>query len=121
VELQVDRCVVNSPFTLHGESLARGGAPHGLVGKKKDARKRVKNQKEEPVMAERGCAAAPVALAPGPWGQGLTAEKMEDCHWLMPALVGQFEFAEWTPDNHLRHSRFIALRDDKRPEDVGRE
>ena len=25
-------------------------------------------------------------------------------------LVGQFEFTEWMPDNHLRHSRFVALR-----------
>jgi len=57
----------------------------------------------------------------GRWGQGLTAEKMKDCRWLRPALVGQFEFAEWTPDHHLRHSRFIALRDDKKPQDVRRE
>ena len=34
----------------------------------------------------------------GRWGQGLTAEKMKDCRWLRPALVGQFEFLEWTPD-----------------------
>ena len=42
-------------------------------------------------------------------GQGLTAAKMKDCRWLKPVLVGQFEFREWTPDNHLRHSRFVAL------------
>jgi len=36
-------------------------------------------------------------------------------------LVGQFEFLEWTGENHLRHSRFIALRDDKKAEDVRRE
>ena len=28
----------------------------------------------------------------GRWGQGLTAEKMKECRWLRPALVGQFEF-----------------------------
>ena len=44
----------------------------------------------------------------GHWGQGLTAEKMKECHWLTPVLVGQFEYVEWTPDNHLRHSRFVA-------------
>jgi bifunctional non-homologous end joining protein LigD len=38
---------------------------------------------------------------------------MKDCRWLKPVLVGQFEFREWTPDNHLRHSRFVGLRDDK--------
>ncbi len=45
---------------------------------------------------------------------------MNDCRWLKPVLVGQFEFTEWTPDNHLRHSRFVALRDDKDPKDVVR-
>jgi bifunctional non-homologous end joining protein LigD len=49
----------------------------------------------------------------GRWGAGLTAAKMVECRWLKPVLVGQFEFAEWTPDNHLRHSRFVGLRDDK--------
>jgi DNA ligase D-like protein (predicted ligase) len=57
----------------------------------------------------------------GRWGQGLTAEKMKDCRWLSPELVGQFEFVEWTPDDHLRHSKFIALREDKKPADVKRE
>jgi len=58
---------------------------------------------------------------PGRWGQGLTAVKMKDCRWLKPVLVGQFEFVEWTPDNHLRHSRFVALRGDKPARDVHRE
>jgi hypothetical protein len=40
---------------------------------------------------------------------------MEECKWIRPVLVAQFEFTEWTPDNHLRHSRFVALREDKRP------
>ena len=41
--------------------------------------------------------------------------------WLKPQLIGQFEFVEWTEDAHLRHSRFIALRDDKKATDVKRE
>lgn len=49
----------------------------------------------------------------GRWGQGLTKAKMAQCRWLKPELVGQFEFLEWTADNHLRHSKFIGLRDDK--------
>ena len=57
----------------------------------------------------------------GRWGAGLTAKKMADCRWLKPELVGQFEFVEWTGESHLRHSRFIALRDDRRPGDVVRE
>jgi DNA ligase D-like protein (predicted ligase) len=54
----------------------------------------------------------------GRWGFGLTAAKMKECRWLKPRLVGQFEFAEWTPENHLRHSRFVELRDDKDPRDI---
>ena len=57
----------------------------------------------------------------GRWGVGLTAAKMGDCQWLKPVLVGQFEFVEWTQDAHLRHSRFMGLREDKRAEDVRRE
>jgi bifunctional non-homologous end joining protein LigD len=54
----------------------------------------------------------------GRWGEGLTAEKMKDCVRLKPALVAQFEFLEWTPDNHLRHAKFVALRENKKPQDV---
>jgi ATP-dependent DNA ligase len=57
----------------------------------------------------------------GRWGAGLTAAKMKDCRWLKPELVGQFEFVEWTPDDHLRHSRFMSLRDDKRLKDISHE
>jgi DNA ligase D-like protein (predicted ligase) len=57
----------------------------------------------------------------GRWGQGLTKEKMAECQWLKPVLVGQFEFLEWTVDNHLRHSKFVGLRDDKDPKQVTKE
>jgi bifunctional non-homologous end joining protein LigD len=57
----------------------------------------------------------------GRWGAGLTAAKMAECRWVKPELVGQFEFVEWTPDNHLRHSRFVGVREDKNPRDVRRE
>jgi bifunctional non-homologous end joining protein LigD len=57
----------------------------------------------------------------GRWGEGLTAKKMAECRWLRPVLVGQFEFLEWTADNHLRHTRFVALRDDKDARRVRRE
>jgi len=57
----------------------------------------------------------------GRWGACRTAGKMKDCRWVKPVLAGPFEFLEWTGDNHLRHSKFIALREDKRPADVRRE
>ncbi len=57
----------------------------------------------------------------GRWGAGLTASKMAECRWLKPVTVAQFEFVEWTADGHLRHSKFVALREDKEPSDVKRE
>ena len=54
----------------------------------------------------------------GRWGQGLTKAKMAECQWLKPELVGQFEFLEWTADGHLRHSKFVGLREDKKARDV---
>ncbi len=60
-------------------------------------------------------------LKAGRWGVGLTAEKVKDCRWLKPVLVGQFKFVEWTADGHLRHSRFVALREDREASAVWRE
>jgi bifunctional non-homologous end joining protein LigD len=57
----------------------------------------------------------------GRWGQGLTKAKMAECQWLKPVLVGHFEFLEWTADNHLRHSKFVGLRENKKARDVIRE
>ena len=57
----------------------------------------------------------------GRWGAGLTAAKMAECRWLKPVLVGNFEFVEWTGENHLRHTKFIGIRDDKNPKQVVRE
>ena len=51
----------------------------------------------------------------------LTKEEMKNCVWLKPELVAQIEFTEWTPDGHLRHSKFTGPRDDKSPSDVVRE
>jgi bifunctional non-homologous end joining protein LigD len=46
---------------------------------------------------------------------------MKECRWLVPVLIGTFEFLEWTPDGHLRHSRFLGIREDKQARGVGRE
>lgn len=57
-------------------------------------------------------------------GDGVLASqkpKMADCRWLMPVLVGQFEFLEWTGENHLRHSKFMGMREGKNARDVVRE
>jgi len=41
--------------------------------------------------------------------------------WLKPKMVDEIEFAEWTPDERLRHASFVGLRSDKRPRDVVKE
>jgi bifunctional non-homologous end joining protein LigD len=48
----------------------------------------------------------------------LTREEMKHCIWLKPTLIAQVEFVEWTPDGHLRAPKFIALREDKRPDEI---
>jgi ATP-dependent DNA ligase len=37
---------------------------------------------------------------------------MVECRWLERPLVGQLEFVAWAQDAHLRHSRFVGLRED---------
>ena len=41
----------------------------------------------------------------------LTKEEMKNCIWLKPKLVAQIEFTESTRDGHLRHSKFVGLRE----------
>jgi len=55
------------------------------------------------------------------WGQGLTAEEMKKCIWVKSKLVAQIEFLEWTDGEHLRHTKFVGLREDKDPRSVVRE
>jgi bifunctional non-homologous end joining protein LigD len=38
-------------------------------------------------------------------------------HWVVPELVAEVRYLEWTGDGHLRHPVFVRLRDDKRPEE----
>jgi ATP-dependent DNA ligase len=51
----------------------------------------------------------------------LTMDEMKNCVWLKPKLVAQIEFTEWTSDGHLRHSKFVGLREDKGALDVVRQ
>jgi bifunctional non-homologous end joining protein LigD len=54
-------------------------------------------------------------------GEALTAEAMKNYRWVRPRLVAEVEFTDWTAADHLRHSRFVALREDKDPKDVHKE
>jgi bifunctional non-homologous end joining protein LigD len=69
--------------------------------------------------------ACPFANLPEPKtarrGEALTAEAMKHYRWVKPNLVAEVEFTDWTAADHLRHSRFVGLRDDKDPKEVRKE
>jgi ATP-dependent DNA ligase len=46
---------------------------------------------------------------------------MNDCIWLKPEIVVRIDFLEWTGADHLRHTKYVALRDDKDPGKVVKE
>jgi len=46
---------------------------------------------------------------------------MKKCVWVRLELVAQIEFLEWTESDHLRHSKFVGLREDKDPKTVVKE
>jgi len=54
-------------------------------------------------------------------GEGLNAEKMKACVWVKPKIVVQVEFLEWTSETHLRHAKYVGVREDKAAKDVVRE
>lgn len=52
---------------------------------------------------------------------GVPPADASDALWLRPELVGEVEFAEWTPGGILRQARWRGLRPDKSPGEVTRE
>ena len=52
---------------------------------------------------------------------GFDQGRMKNCVCLKQELVAQIGFTEWTPDGHLRHSKFVGFREDKRAREVVRE
>lgn len=51
----------------------------------------------------------------------LIDEKVKDARWVTPRYCAEVSFLEWSDDGKLRHPTFVALRDDKAPEDCRRE
>ncbi|WP_291295071.1 DNA ligase D [Elioraea sp.] len=49
---------------------------------------------------------------------GRQPARISDVSWARPNLVAQVAFAGWTEEGLLRHASFIALREDKPPEEV---
>jgi bifunctional non-homologous end joining protein LigD len=55
------------------------------------------------------------------WGEGITAEQMKEIQWVIPKVVAQVSFTEWTSGGNLRHATFNGIRADKKPKEVIRE
>ncbi len=49
---------------------------------------------------------------------GVPSLDASDALWVRPELVGEVEFANWTPDGVLRHARWRGLRPDKTPDEI---
>jgi bifunctional non-homologous end joining protein LigD len=61
----------------------------------------------------------PLHTAKKPFDQKVKYEN--ETTWLIPKLVGEVKFAEWTSDGEMRHPAFLGLRTDKKATDVIRE
>jgi bifunctional non-homologous end joining protein LigD len=53
--------------------------------------------------------------------EGVPAADASDALWVRPELVGEVEYAEFTPGGILRHARWRGLRPDKSPAEARRE
>jgi bifunctional non-homologous end joining protein LigD len=57
------------------------------------------------------------AITPGRWSRRSAGAE----RWVKPELVAEVSFREWTPEGHVRHAVFAALRLDKPAREVTRE
>jgi bifunctional non-homologous end joining protein LigD len=55
------------------------------------------------------------------FGETVTAEEMDDYVWLVPVVVAEIKFTEWTRAGVLRHAEFVGLREDKQAKEVGKQ
>ncbi|WP_395321729.1 DNA ligase D [Variovorax sp. UC74_104] len=69
----------------------------------------------------------PLAAATSPFDKGdprpgrWSRRKAGSERWVKPRLLAEVSFAEWTPDDQIRHASFIGLRDDKPAKVIVRE
>jgi bifunctional non-homologous end joining protein LigD len=60
---------------------------------------------------------AVASIVPGRWSRRSAGGE----RWVRPELVAEVSLREWTPDGHVRHAVFVALRLDKPAREVTRE
>ncbi len=71
-------------------------------------------------LATLGRLLAPLGTDENPF-VGVPVADARDAIWVRPDLVGEVEFAEFTPGGILRHARWRGLRPDRSPDTVVRE
>ena len=64
---------------------------------------------------------APLERPTSPFADPVPREHARGAHWVLPRIVGEVRFAEWTRDGLLRHPSWRGLRPDKAPDEVTRE
>jgi bifunctional non-homologous end joining protein LigD len=57
------------------------------------------------------------SIKPGRWSKRAAGSE----RWVKPVLVAEVSFSEWTPEGHVRHPVFKALREDKPAKAITRE
>lgn len=70
-------------------------------------------------LAKLETTASPFGDQPMPKSRWGTSK--EPVRWVQPRLVAEVEFSEWTPDQQVRHAKFVSLRGDKPAAEVRRE
>ena len=55
------------------------------------------------------------------WPDRMPIRAKEFCVWRKPEAVAQIEVLEWTGADHLRHTKFVTLRDVKDAQKAVRE
>ena len=60
---------------------------------------------------------ATLSIAPGRWSRRTAGAE----RWVRPELVAEVSFREWTPEGHVRHAVYAAMRLDKPAREVTRE
>jgi bifunctional non-homologous end joining protein LigD len=57
--------------------------------------------------------------AQSPFGSDIPREDARGANWVRPEIVVEVKYGQRTPDGRLRFPRFLRLRPDMRPEDIG--
>ncbi|GAA1502980.1 ATP-dependent DNA ligase [Sphaerisporangium rubeum] len=72
-------------------------------------------------LRELGTLLAPLERRTSPFDPPVPRDQAKAAHWVAPVLVGEVQYAEWTPESRLRHPSWRGLRDDKPAKTVTRE